>query len=328
MQVFRSRLPGHEKLETVVTVGTFDGVHLGHRAIVDVVRETALATSRYPVVITFDPHPRKIVREGLDVALIDSVEERLRHLSELGVEHVCVIPFTHELAKLSPAQFVSDVLLKEFNAKVVVIGFDHAFGKGRSGDRESLTILGKEAGFEVRVVPPVYVGETVVSSTAIRRCLSEGEVFTASKMLGRYYEVGGIVVHGHGRGRKLNCPTANIGRIPSGKIMVRNGIYAGLAEIGGFSYPAAISVGYNPTFEDRTHSVEAHLLDVDFDMYDQEMRVQFVKRLRGELKFDGPESLARQIQDDLLQIREMLRAEGRSLTPERIMTTQETQQDK
>ncbi|MCC6475744.1 bifunctional riboflavin kinase/FAD synthetase [bacterium] len=311
-----------------MTVGTFDGVHLGHRAIVETVRETARETSRYPVVITFDPHPRKIVRDGMDVALIDSVEERLSHLSALGVEHVCVIPFTHELAKLTPAQFVTDILLREFNAKVVVIGFDHAFGKGRSGDRESLTILGKEAGFEVRVVPPVYVGETVVSSTAIRRRLSEGDVSTASQMLGRYYEVCGVIVHGHGRGRKLNCPTANLARIPSSKIMVRNGIYAGLAEIGGYSYPAAVSVGYNPTFEDRAHSVEAHLLDVDFDMYDQEMRVQFVKRLRGEVKFDGAAALALQIQDDLFRIREMLQAAGCSLAPERISTIQDTQQDK
>jgi riboflavin kinase/FMN adenylyltransferase len=299
----------------VVTIGAYDGVHLGHRAIIDRVRKLAADRGIGSALVTFDQHPARLVRPESAPLLLTDPEQRLELLEATGLDHVLVVRFDEARSKESAEDFVTEVLVGCLGAKAVVVGEDFHFGHGRRGNVALLRSMGDELGFEVEGVgllgPDGREAEEAaqVSSTAIRVALVEGDVRRAAALLGRPHEVRGIVQHGDGRGGpELGFPTANVA-VPSDVLLPADGIYAGwYTRPDGTRHPAALSLGRRPTFYETAHAslLEAHLLDFDGDLYDERARVAFVERLRGEVKFDSVEALIDQIRRDCDEARRLL----------------------
>jgi riboflavin kinase / FMN adenylyltransferase len=312
MEVFRGSWSNFTDVQdSVVTVGFFDGVHLGHRAIIDHVTGTARAQGLRSVVLTFDTHPRLVVHDsGVPIGLLTTPEEKLSLLAAAGVDATLILNFDFVLAQMSPADFVQIVLKGRVGMRKIVIGFNHGFGRHRMGDRETLIAMSRALGFSVDVINPTRIGDLIVSSTALRDLLAEGDVAQAAVGLGRYYAIRGTVIHGYGRGKRLNWPTANLGLISPNKLIPADGIYAGLALIRGESVPAAISIGFNPTFTEGKHSVEAHLIDFHRDIYDEEIEFQFVERIRSEKRFASEQELSAQIAADVRSVATTLAMRG------------------
>ena len=297
--------------KSVVTIGVFDGVHRGHQRIVARAAEIG-AQRRLPVVaITFDPHPDEVVRPGSHPPFLCSARRRAELLASLGADAVCVIPFTLEFSRLDPDEFVRIVLVDRLHAAAVVVGEDFRFGHKAAGDVALLGKLGEKYEFSVEGLPLVADG-TAISSTTIRGLLADGDVTAAARLLGRPHRVEGIVVRGHQRGRALGFPTANL-EMPPHTAIPADGIYAGwLARLdadGGNAqrWPAAISIGTNPTFGAGERTVEAYALDrSDLDLYGVHAAIDFTARLRGTLRFDSVEELVTQMRRDVDQVRAAL----------------------
>lgn len=289
-----------------LTIGVFDGVHRGHREILSNLTVGAHANSAPAVVLTFWPHPGVVLGKRKHLKSLTTPEERAELLGELGVDVVVTQPFTPEFAQLSALNFMR-LVSKHLGLRSLWIGYDFALGHNREGDFERLTEIGTELGYKVNPIGPVKNGEDVLSSSLIRQRIREGNVFRAAENLGRYYALSGPVVHGDGRGRKINIPTANIA-YPEEKVIPVNGVYACWAWVGEEKHPAAVNIGINPTFtpDKETPNVEAHLLDFDRELYGEELKLEFVQRLRDELKFEGVEALLEQINADIGETREIL----------------------
>jgi riboflavin kinase/FMN adenylyltransferase len=307
MEVLRdqSRCPSPPE-GTVVTIGAYDGVHLGHRAVIGLVRRRAIERGIRSAVVTFDRHPASVVRPESAPRLLTDLDQKLELLAETGLDYCLVITFDENRSRESADDFVREVLGDCLNAKDVVVGEDFHFGHRRAGNVPLLRELGGELGFEVDGVELVGVdgrpgGEDArVSSTRIRHALVEGDLALANSLLGRDYEVRGVVAHGDERGRELGFPTANVS-VPGDVLLPADGIYAGWFErAGGTVHPAAISLGRRPTFYVEAHAslLEAHLLDFSGDLYGEHVKVRFVARLRGEEKFDSVEALVAQMGRD------------------------------
>ncbi|SDR00185.1 bifunctional riboflavin kinase/FAD synthetase [Thermostaphylospora chromogena] len=297
---------------SVVTVGVFDGVHRGHRRLAERCVELARESGVPSVAVTFEPHPLEVVRPGTRPDRLTSAARRAELLSALGVDEVCVLPFTYEFSQLAPDEFVQVVLVDRLHATGVVVGENFRFGHQAAGDVETLRRLGEKYDFVTDVVPLVADGETV-SSTLIRERLLVGDVEGARAALGRPHRVEGVVVRGYQRGRQLGFPTANVESPPHTAIPA-DGVYAGWlqcipmgnipAQYDGARWPAAISVGTNPTFEGVERTVEAHVLDHDdLELYGARVAVEFAARLRGNVRFDSVESLVAQIGRDVVEVR-------------------------
>jgi riboflavin kinase / FMN adenylyltransferase len=299
---------------SVVTIGEFDGVHRGHQRIVGIARQTAADVGLPVVVVTFDPHPDEVVRPGSHPALLCTARRRLQLLAGLGVDAVCVIPFTLEFSRLGPDEFVRTVLVDRLHAARVVVGDNFRFGHKAAGDVALLAELGEKYEFAVTGVPLLTENGITVSSTGIRALLADGAVSAAAELLGRPHRVEGVVVRGYERGRSLGFPTANLEPPPNTAIPA-DGIYAGwLASLDAAGdetqrWPAAISVGTNPTFGGQDRTVEAHALDRDdLDLYGVHVAVDFVARLRATVKFDSVEALVQQMYIDVGDARRLLTA--------------------
>lgn len=326
---------------TVVTIGNFDGVHRGHQQVLSQLIRTARLNHARAVVITFDPHPAQVHRPESAPELIMGLEDKLVALGEVGLDAVLVMKYSLELASLTPEEFVSSIIVDTLKASHVVIGHDTRFGRGNSGDLDTMKDLGEKLGFEVQVISefgaegfPLHdvgkhdaetpdagtddgaaehgTGDRRCSSTWVREALREGDVATAAAVLGRPHRMRGTVVHGAARGRDLGFPTANLAADATGYIPA-DGIYAGwLVDEAGTRWPAAISVGSNPTFDGVSRQVEAHVIDrpqeavEDFDLYDQTVVVEFVARLRGMVAYRGPEALIEQMRLDVVQTHQIL----------------------
>lgn len=312
MEIFRGPWSNFVDVrDSAVTVGFFDGVHMGHRAILDELIVSAKAQTLRSVVLTFDTHPRHVLREtNAPIGLLTTPDEKLALLSKTGVDLAIVVHFDPSLAQMSAADFVQIVLKGRIGMRKIVIGYNHGFGKGRMGDRETLIAMSRQLGFAVEVVNPARVNDTIVSSTYLRELVADGQVAAAAEGLGRYYSIHGVVIHGFGRGKRLHWPTANLGLIIPGKLSPRDGIYAGLARLRDETFPAAISIGYNPTFTEGKHSLEAHIIDFDRDIYDEELELEFVERIRTEKKFSSEAELSNQIAADVQACTQMLAARG------------------
>ncbi len=303
-------LPG-----SAVTIGAYDGVHLGHRAVISAVRSQAASHGLATTVVTFDRHPASVVRPESAPKLLTDLPQRLELLEEAGVDVALVVPFDEQRALEPPDAFVREVLAGCARARLVVVGFDFHFGHRRQGNPALLEEMGSELGFEVAVVEMVGMdgepahGGPRVSSTAIREALALGDLASANEMLGRAHEVRGTVERGDGRGgAELGFPTANV-EVPGDICMPANGIYAGwYVTPGGTAHASAISLGRRPTFYEQAQSslLEAHLLDFEGSLYGQPARVQFVRRLRDELKFDSVDALVAQIELDCEEARKVL----------------------
>jgi riboflavin kinase/FMN adenylyltransferase len=289
-----------------IAIGNFDGVHLGHRALVERARQLAVANAALTVVLTFDPHPSALLAPARAPQMLTSIERRVELLAAAGVDAVVVEPFTRELAGVAPNAFVDDVVIFALRARAIIVGYDFSYGQGRTGTVDALRAHGVHAGIEVAVVPPVTVDGEVCASTKVRSHLRAGDLGRAERMLGRPWDVDGVVVHGAERGRAIGVPTANID--PEVELAIAPGIYAvTLSVAGGPALPAVASLGTNPTFVDAGRLVlEVHVLDWDGDLYGRRVRTTFVARLRDELKFDSVDALVSQIQRDMVAARAAL----------------------
>jgi len=287
---------------SVVAIGVFDGVHVGHRAIVARAVAAASSLDAASVVVTFDPHPASVVRPDAAPLLLGSVSERLDLLSSLGVAAALVLPFDYEMSQWSAEEFVQRLLVSRLHARGVVVGENFRFGNRALGDVALLRRLGESDDFDVDAVS--LVGE--VSSTFVRGLIAEGSVAAAATALARPYGISGEVVRGDGRGRELGFPTANLA-VPVGIAVPADGVYAGwLVRADGSRWPAAISVGTNPTFDGVDRRVEAYALDADFDLYGEVVRVEFADRVRGMEKFASVDELVTQMRDDIDAVRAVL----------------------
>jgi riboflavin kinase / FMN adenylyltransferase len=309
MDVFRGSWSNYTRLvDSVICVGAFDGVHRGHQAVIQRTVDSARAQGLRSVLIVLASAPAN--GNGDAARTLTTADEQIALLRTSGIDELLVLESDHTISQLSAHDFVQIILKGRVGLKRLVIGFNHQFGRDLSGDRESLISMARMMGFSVDVVNPVRTDDEIVSAELIRTALRNGDAGAAATALGRYHAVAGIVVHGFGRGRQLNCPTANLGIIDPHKQVPRDGIYAGIATVRKESWPAAISKGYNPTFAEGRHSVEAHLIGFDDDIYDESIRVEFVERIRDEKKFSSVDELMQQIAADVRVAADLLEARG------------------
>jgi riboflavin kinase/FMN adenylyltransferase len=288
----------------VVTLGNFDGIHLGHQKIFEHLKHRAGALGGRAVVITFFPHPLRVLAPERAPKLITTLEERLQLMELHGIDLVICIRFTKEFARWSAQRFVKAVIVDKLRAKALYVGMDYRFGKDRHGGIGLLRDMGRQFGFDVEIIQPVKVEDLEVSSTRIRRLISAGDVRESSRLLGRFHRIHGRVVRGDGRGKALGFPTANIAT--EAELIPAEGVYAVRVSMGEGCHDGVASLGTNPTFSGRHFSIEAHILDFAQDIYGAELSLEFVDRIRGQKKFPDPEALARQIQDDVEKARELL----------------------
>ena len=296
---------------TTVTVGSFDGVHLGHQAVLQEIDRRARTAGRASVLVTFDPHPLEVVNPGAAPPLLTTGPERLEILAQSPLDYLLLLRFDRYLAGLTPERFVRDILVGRCAVRELVIGHDHGFGRGRSGDVETLRRLGAMEGFEVDVVSPVDFGGQHVSSSRIRRAVAGGDLVTARTMLGRPYSVVGRVGEGERRGRLLGVPTINLSELSPRKLLPPDGVYAVFVEWRGGRAGGMMNQGPRPTFQDGRRVLEAHLFDFDGDLYGEWVRIEWVARLRDIERFDSVEHLKKQLQSDRSRARAVLAA-GRS----------------
>lgn len=291
-----------------VAVGNFDGVHRGHQALVAAALDEARARRGTAAVLTFDPHPARVLQPERAPRALMTLDQKAEALAAAGVDHVAVLEFTLGLAARTAAEFAREVLVGSLGAHTIVVGANFRFGRARAGDVAALIALGTELGFSVYVVPPVLHGGRPVSSTRVRDAVEAGEMGEAAALLGRPYQVDGSIVRGDGRGRTLGFPTANMDVL--NETLPGRGVYACWSSVEGVAerVPAAVNVGLRPTFGGRETTVEAHLLDFSGDLYGRRIRLSFAERLRGEVKFAGPDALRAQIEADVARARSVLRA--------------------
>jgi riboflavin kinase / FMN adenylyltransferase len=283
--------------DTVVTVGSFDGLHLGHRAVLAEIAERARRTGRRSLVLTFVPHPLEVVNPAAAPPRLTLDDERRELLAQSPVDAVAFLPFTRELSQYTPEAFV-DLLLGRFGLRELVIGHDHGFGRGRSGDERLLQALGAARGFTVDVVPAIRVDGREVSSTLIRRAIAGGDLDTAARHLGRPYAMIGDVIRGEGRGRTLGFPTVNVAVPDRRKLLPPDGVYAVRVEWAAGRSGAMMHMGPRPTFGDARPTLEAHLFDAAPDLYGSSVKVSWIARLRDVRAFPGPEALRAQLRHD------------------------------
>ncbi|MBT8479350.1 MAG: bifunctional riboflavin kinase/FAD synthetase [Gemmatimonadetes bacterium] len=293
---------------TVVTVGSFDGVHLGHMAVLKEIARRAADRNLHSVLVTFDRHPLSVVRPEDAPGLLTTPDEKKEILSQSGLDYVAFLPFTRSLSQYGPEEFVHRVLRNRFRVAELVIGYDHGFGRGRAGDIDLLRRLGRVHGFAVDVVPAVESGGSPVSSTRIRACVAKGDVEKARTDLGRPYSFRGPVVTGLGRGRSLGFPTANIAAPGGGKLLPCQGIYAVRASLRTEIRSALLHLGPRPTFAGSPPSIELYILDFDEDIYGERVRVDFLTRLRDVLPFGTASELVEQMKRDRDMAREYFAA--------------------
>jgi riboflavin kinase / FMN adenylyltransferase len=291
-----------------VTIGNFDGVHLSHQHICRKLAAEAKKAGKKSLVITFDPHPKMILHPNIKpFFLITTRSEKMALLSGCGVDATVIIRFDHQYSKTTAEQFVQDFLWKKLAISKIIIGHDYTFGQARQGNDAFLKAQGRKLGFSVEVIPAYKIDDEIVSSTLIRNCILEGNVRAAAKLMGRYYNVAGLVGSGAGRGAGLGYPTANIE--PEKELLPSPGIYAAFVDAEGARYSGALSIGAKPTFGDYSSTFEVFLLDFAGDLRGKKINVLFVEKLRDIVKFDGPESLKRQIAADVEQTKQILKQE-------------------
>ena len=312
MMVFNDIAQVRNIPNAVVTIGTFDGVHIGHQAIFRKMRELAETIDGQTVVVTFSPHPRQVLNiDSSNLRFICTEEEKLKRIEQFGIDNVVIITFTKEFARTPSEDFIKNFIIERIKPSYIVVGYDHHFGKNRMGDFDQLTQLGQQFSFKVERVEAQDVDEVAVSSTKIRHALAIGDVATANRLLGYPYSVTAEVVRGNMIGRTIGFPTANL-ELPKEYRLINNaGVYTCLVDLNGTTYKAMANIGKRPTIGDRDDDnfiIEVNIFDFDQDIYGQHITVRFLDRIRSEVKFNGLEELKTQLNQDREQAKAMLEA--------------------
>ncbi len=293
----------------VIALGNFDGVHLGHRELIKKAIELADRIGGVPGVFTFDPHPMTVIQPDCSPPMLLTKEDKIRILSELGARVLIICPFSEEISRLSPEQFVRDILVQKLRVKAVVVGYNYNFGYRGEGTPGMLAEFGRQSGFQVIIIPPVKHNETEVSSTLIRQLLLKGKVSEAAGFLSYYPFVSSRVVTGDRRGRQMGFPTANL-NLPENILIPANGVYAVKVHIKGDTFNGVANVGIKPTFDlNQPKNLEVHCFDFSEDIYNTMIKVEFIERLRGEKKFSSANELVARIDEDVQRARRILQAD-------------------
>lgn len=296
----------------VITIGTFDGVHLGHRQVIHQLREEAARCNGESVIVTFEPHPRLVLKENsAPVHLLTTLEEKIFLMEKEKVDHLVVVPFTHAFSELSAMDYISGFLIDKFHPHTIIIGYDHRFGHNREGNIAMLSKLAPRYNFRALEIPPHVIHHIAVSSTAIRKHLLKGEITAANELLGYPYLLNGEVIHGDKRGRELGFPTANLSTL-SGKLIPAQGIYAAkviipspvstTASLAHETFEGAVNIGFQPTFEGKEERIEAFILHFDRDIYNQKIMVSFYHYIRADAKFSTVDALIQKMNEDVRQV--------------------------
>jgi len=290
---------------TVITIGSFDGIHIGHKTLFKETINLSKKLNVTPVIVSFDPHPRLILFPEANFKLLTTLEEKIYLLSKQEIKNLVLIPFSFNVAQLSADLFVQEYIVDDLKAKAIVVGFNFRFGRNRKGDTAYLEKLGEKYNFVVKTVPPVVIDDLTVSSTVIRQLITRGEIEKANQLLGHPYFMIGEVVKGKGRGKNLGFPTANL-EFPSSKLIPAPGVYAVWVYFKGKKFKGAMNIGTKPTFEDKELTVEVHIFDFKEEIYGETLEVEIIKRIREEKRFSSLEALKEQIQKDCAIISQVL----------------------
>lgn len=294
----KSNLNALGKEETVVTIGTFDGVHIGHQKIIKRLIKTGEQFGLKSVILTFFPHPRMVLQKDSNIKLINTIEERHRILNDLGLDYLLIKEFTQEFSRLSAEDFVKQILVDKLHARKVIIGYDHRFGRNRNADINDLKKFGEAYGFEVEEISAQDIDDVSVSSTKIRTALQEGDIAKANAYLGYSFMLTGVVAKGKGLGRQLNYPTANIQIAEDYKLIPKQGAYIVSSKIDGNTFFGMMNIGTNPTVNGRQQTIEVHFFDFDADIYGETIQIDLLQRIRDEQKFESVEALKTQLSLD------------------------------
>jgi riboflavin kinase / FMN adenylyltransferase len=282
----------------VLTIGTFDGVHNGHKTIIDSLKKLATQINGETVIITFDPHPRSILQPNSPVKLLNTLHEKIELFTALGIDHLIIYPFTLAFAEQTAEAYIEEFLIKKFNPKIIVIGYDHHFGKNRSGNFKLMEQYASKGFFELVEIAPHTLKNITISSTKIRNSLQEGTIEDANELLGYHYNFSGVVVKGKQLGRTIGFKTANIKIDIIQKLIPANGVYIVMAKHHNMTYKAMMNIGNRPTVNGQDRTIEVHLLNFDDEIYDENLTIFIYKKIREEQKFDGLEALKAQLQKD------------------------------
>ncbi len=301
MKTFQGISRFSSDFSTAITIGTFDGVHIGHRKILERLINDAKAVGHKSTVLTFFPHPRMVLQKDTEIKLLSTLEEKVEILRDLGLDYLIIHPFTKEFSRLSAIEFVRDILVNTLNTKKIIIGYDHRFGRNRNASIQDLVGFGNTLDFEVGEIPAQEIDDVSVSSTKIRNALLDGDITTANSYLGYNYILSGTIKSGKGLGKKFGFPTANIHIEESYKLIPKNGVYVVKSILDSKEYFGMMNIGYNPTVSGKQRSIEVNFFDLDENLYDKKVQVQLLYRLRDEHKFDSVQDLQVQLEKDKKQ---------------------------
>ncbi len=298
MKIFHSINEFHSDKKTILTLGTFDGVHIGHAAILKKLTQNTLNGEFESTVLTFFPHPRMVLQGKSDLKLLNTINEKIELLEKIGIENLIIHPFDESFAQLSAEEFVKSVLVNQLHIQKIIIGYDHRFGKNRTANIDDLMVFGKQYDFEVEQLSAQEIDAISISSTKIRTALEEGNIHLANEYLGYAYFLSGTVVKGRQLGRTIGFPTANIKLEEEYKLVPKNGVYVVRAEIESKLIFGMMNIGFNPTVEGKTKTIEVHFFDFNADIYDSRIKIAILQRIRSEKKFESVELLINQLKED------------------------------
>jgi len=294
------------KKTSIVTIGTFDGVHIGHQEIIKSLVNNSVKNDNKSVILTFFPHPRMVIQKGSELKLLTTLQEKIALLEKTGLDFLIIEPFTKDFSRLTALDFVRDILVQQLKIKKLVIGYDHHFGRNREGNFEQLKEYGTVYNFKVEEIPAQDIESIAVSSTKIRKALAEGNIQKANSYLGYEFMLTGKVIHGKGLGKKWNYPTINIHIEESYKLIPKSGVYIVKTNINNTNIFGIMNIGYRPTVDGKNQTIEVHLLDFNADLYGENIQVQLAYHLRDEQKFDSIDNLFNQIKQDEKKARELI----------------------
>ena len=298
MEIIHSIFDFNPTQKSIVTIGTFDGVHIGHQKIIQELIDEAKSSNKKSVLLTFFPHPRMVLQKDASIKLINTIDERAKHLENLGLDYLIIHPFSKEFSRLTALDFVRDILVNQLNTSKLIIGYDHHFGKNREGNIEQLTEYSYLYDFTVEEILAQDIDEVSVSSTKIRKALANGELKTANKYLGYLFSITGVVVNGKQLGGKIGFPTANIDISETYKLIPKTGVYIVKAEINKITVFGMMNIGNRPTVNGEYQTIEVHFFDFNDDLYDKELTIELLYFLRDEQKFDSVNDLIIQLKKD------------------------------